>query len=95
MSVFINNLDDYIAPGQACVNPLVLSRGKDIQDPNSSKRRILALQEDDLRDMGDIRPSKKIETVQPDLIHAKSSHASAKVASVSLNDCLACRYDLP
>ena len=26
MSVFVNNLDDFIAPSQACVNPLVNSK---------------------------------------------------------------------
>lgn len=91
MSVFINNLDDYIAPGQACVNPLVLSRGNNESQETSTKRRILALQEDDMSDMGDMRPSKRVESIKPDLIKTKASSSSAKVASVSLNDCLACR----
>ena len=33
MSVFVNNLDDFIAPSQACVNPLV----KDKLDEDISK----------------------------------------------------------
>ena len=33
MSVFISNLDDYISPGQACVNPVAL--GKAAKDGES------------------------------------------------------------
>jgi hypothetical protein len=28
MSVLVNNIDDFIAPSQACINPLVLGRDK-------------------------------------------------------------------
>ena len=82
MSVFLSNLDDYIAPSQACINPLVATNN------NSSAK--IAITSDYPQ-----RTVLKYES-KPDLIKAKvesnpdSLGNSKKIATVSLNDCLAC-----
>ena len=83
MSVFLNNLDDFIAPGQACVNPLVSAK----LAPTSSSRGHIILQADvSTTELGDTYVASK-----PDLIKSRpSSGTEVKVAHVSLNDCLAC-----
>lgn len=86
MSVFLTNLDDYIAPSQACVNPFVASRktSNDGNDKNPSAKISIQL---------DLSIS-EFETVKPNLIKSKlssiHSESTQKVATVSLNDCLAC-----
>lgn len=99
MSVFLNNLDDFIAPSQACVNPLVSSRltdqakaGSDDQGGSNAGRIVLS---------NDFSKSDFDEIpVMPNLIKSKPGFASSggrsgnssqqQVATVSLNDCLAC-----
>lgn len=81
MSIFITNVDDYISPSQACVNPLVLNKSKPSQE--QSKRSIVLANEDDV--VSAPRLDKK-----PNLINTKMTHTDSKVAAVSLNDCLAC-----
>ena len=78
MSVFINNLDDYIAPSQACVNPMVLSRG------NADNGSIGKIQLE-----SDFSTAEYDEEQKPDLIKVKSGGVQS-VATISLNDCLAC-----
>ena len=91
MSVFISNVDDFIVPGQACVNPLVLNRDNaGIIDDHAPLKQILSIQNDDASDSHKLHLKTDIK---PDLIKSKiSSSSSSKIASVSLNDCLACRY---
>ena len=85
-SVFLSNLDDFIALSQACVNPLVASKldssaGSSIPTGKSNK---VTLSNDFSKTEFDDA------VVQPNLIRSKISDTK-KVATVSLNDCLACR----
>lgn len=86
MSVFLNNLDDFIVPSQACVNPFVVgssTSGTSTTAPSSSRITLAA-------DYSSTEFDLKIApVVQPNLIRTKTV-ADQKVASVSLNDCLAC-----
>jgi hypothetical protein len=79
MSVFINSLDDFIAPSQACVNPFVQEKLE--QSKGSAK---ITLQ-------SDFSISEYDTSVKPDLIKTKAE-STTRVATVSLNDCLACRW---
>jgi iron only hydrogenase large subunit-like protein len=96
MSVFLNNLDDYIAPSQACVNPLVLKKtagsGAKVSGRGSSSQKV-TLETDFSKTDFDVAP-KAIGSLplqkKPDLIRASVNHQNKKVATVSLNDCLAC-----
>ena len=83
MSVFLNNLDDFILPSQGCINPFVLN--KKSPDSLKSAPAKITLQSDFSSTVYE-RPQK------PDLIKSRASVASKgqKVAAVSLNDCLAC-----
>lgn len=94
MSVFVNNLDDFIIPSQACVNPLVANKREEAlkeekkQKTSASKSGIakISLQSDYSVSEYDVE-------VKPNLIKARGEGSvSQKVATVSLNDCLACRY---
>ena len=80
MSVFLSNLDDFIAPSQACVNPFVQ---QPLEGGKSSSKRLQLTDDYSLTEY---------EVVKPDLIKTKEAkvNPSAKVATVSLNDCLAC-----
>ncbi len=83
MSVFLSNLDDFIAPSQACVNPFVQQPRADNEGGKSSTKRLQLTDDYSLTEY---------ETIKPDLIKTKEAkvNTSAKVATVSLNDCLAC-----
>jgi iron only hydrogenase large subunit-like protein len=84
MSVFLSNLDDFIAPSQACVNPFVQQPRSDGEAGKSNTKRL---------QLSDDYSLTEYEAVKPDLIktkEAKMSTTTAKVATVSLNDCLAC-----
>lgn len=84
MSVFLSNLDDFIAPSQACVNPFVQQPRSDGEAGKSTTKRL---------QLSDDYSLTEYEAVKPDLIktkEAKVSNTTAKVATVSLNDCLAC-----
>lgn len=87
MSVFLNNLDDFIVPSQACVNPFVSNPSMPSQPP--SKTGKITLQ-------ADLSYSEfELPAAQPNLIKTKvGSVSEKKVATVSLNDCLACRYQI-
>jgi hypothetical protein len=82
-SVFLSNLDDFIAPSQACVNPLVATK-LDTSALTTKAGRVTLLN-DYTKTEFDEPP------VKPNLIGIRTTSTSSKVASVSLNDCLACR----
>eukprot|EP01033_Poteriospumella_lacustris_P006371 gene6371-4577_t len=91
-SVFLNNLDDFIAPSQACVNPTVAAKltpaAPSSSASSSSKPGKVTLMADySTTDYEDYAKP----VVQPDLIKSKPAASGApSVATVSLNDCLAC-----
>jgi iron only hydrogenase large subunit-like protein len=88
MSVFVNNLDDFISLSQACVNPFVANRRLD--DESKPVLAKIDLQSD----FSSTEYEKPRESLvqKPSLIKSRISTASKgqKVAAVSLNDCLAC-----
>jgi iron only hydrogenase large subunit-like protein len=88
MSVFLNNLDDFIAPSQACINPFVLNRKPDSESKPASMK--ITLKSDFSSTEYETPKANLIR--EPDLIKTRVSTASKgqKVAAVSLNDCLAC-----
>ena len=88
MSVFLNNLDDFIAPSQACINPFVLNRKPDSESKPGSMK--ITLRSDFSSSEYEMPKANLIR--EPDLIKTRVSTASKgqKVAAVSLNDCLAC-----
>ena len=86
MSVFLNNLDDYIVPSQACVNPFVISKNNEDKESKSKISKKIILSTD-----SSVSEFTTTTEIKPNLIKTKISSSSAKVAAVSLNDCLACR----
>jgi hypothetical protein len=106
-SVFVNNLDDFIAPSQACVNPFVNGTNPEKPvDPHlvsinkPSKKHRITLEPEDFQFDSDYMsdyPSiiqsfaaAPIPQVEPNLIKQRVGNDSKTVATVSLNDCLAC-----
>lgn len=82
MAVRLTDLDsDFIAPSQACVNPLFAGSVADAEVKGLPKISIGV-------DLNEIKVSEP--EVQPNLIKT-SATAGRKVAQVSLHDCLACR----
>ena len=89
MSVFLDNVDDFITPSQACINPLVSSKLNSTSvEPNpatkSSNGRVTV-------SLDFTKSEFEAKSSKPDLIKSRIS-GSKKVATVSLNDCLACRF---
>jgi hypothetical protein len=82
-SVFLNNLDDFIAPSQACVNPLVSSK-LDSNIKSGSAARITLVNDTSKYEYEEV-------STKPDLIRTRTAIDNQKVATVSLSDCLACR----
>lgn len=88
-SVFIGDLDDIIGPSQACVNPIFAGKSTTLQqngapaEPADKGKAKLTLEASwmEADDNG--------TNVRPDLI---KTQGSGSAATVSLNDCLACRY---
>jgi hypothetical protein len=68
MSVFLSNLDDFIAPGQACVNPFVASRSISPETvlKSTNKSKIIQLSDD-------ISTTEYETILKPDLIKTKQS----------------------
>ena len=95
-SVFLNNLDDFIAPSQACINPLVSSKLPSAATKVNSGAGIskghakVVLVNDSSASDFDASIRLPVTSRRPDLIQTKVSDAK-RVATVSLNDCLACR----
>ena len=81
-SVILDNLDDFIAPSQACINPIFSGNSAKIEksSPTSSQVGVakVTIESEDFGTVGQI--------VQPNLIKT----ATNKTAQVSLSDCLAC-----
>ena len=88
MSVFVNNLDDFISLSQACVNPFVANRKLD--DESKPVLAKIDLQSD--FSITEYEKPRESLVQKPSLIKSRISTASKgqKVAAVSLNDCLAC-----
>lgn len=88
-SVFLNNLDDFIAPSQACVNPTVAAKLVPAVPPTGSNKpgKVTLMADYSTTDYEDyVKP-----VVQSDLIKSKAAATGNQtVATVSLNDCLAC-----
>ncbi len=40
MSVLLNNIDDFIVPSQACINPLIEKKPEDIKVQSSSTKKL-------------------------------------------------------
>lgn len=83
MSVFVNNIDDFIGPTQACVNPFISESRKKAASGSAKITLQADLSVSEFSSLPSYKP--------PDLIKSKTSSASKTVATVSLNDCLACR----
>lgn len=83
-SVFLSNLDDFIAPSQVCVNPFVSAKLEQDDTKKSSRKhgRVTIETEVSPSDFEDL-------AFEPSLIRPKAGEARKK-ATVSLNDCLAC-----
>lgn len=103
-SVFIGDLDDFITPAQSCVNPIFAGTAN--QQPQQSRAQEEGGDGDQGRAkvtlaaswMEEATPGLAMEatapaTVRPDLIKAKAGQGQGApaAATVSLNDCLACR----
>ena len=86
MSVFLNNLDDYILPSQACVNPLVSSKLEEEKKSKTNENRNKILITNDFS----TSEFDFVNEIKPNLIKS-TNIGKRKVATVSLNDCLACR----
>jgi len=86
-SVILGNLDDFIAPSQACVNPIFTqprnNSGKDDGTSTDGASASVGVARIEIESDALFATA---ETTQPDLI--KSS--AAQTAQVSLSDCLAC-----
>jgi hypothetical protein len=93
MSVFVNNLDDFIIPSQACVNPLVANKREEALQ-EEKKQKIVSSKPGiaKISLQSDFSVSEYDMDVKPNLIKTRGEGVSEKVATVSLNDCLACRY---
>ena len=105
-SVFIGDLDDFITPSQACVNPIFAgtaeaqpkAKGADAGDGDSKGRAKVTLEASWMEDaVMAVQAPALVPVLQqePDLIKARPAgqggHGAPAAATVSLNDCLACR----
>lgn len=96
-SVFIGDLDDIIGPSQSCVNPIFA--GESTKPSSSSSSSSQQQQQNGApADRGKAKLTLEATwmeaddtstTIRPDLIKTKGPGSAA---TVSLNDCLACRY---
>ncbi|CAM9265642.1 unnamed protein product [Ectocarpus sp. 12 AP-2014] len=90
-SVLLGDLDDFIAPGQACINPLFTTAAESApataavaESAGSKGGAAMVLEIED--DGGPLDAMAVEEVVKPDLIRASNT----QTAKVSLDDCLAC-----
>lgn len=107
-SVFIGDLDDFITPSQACVNPIFAgtaeatpkAKGADAGDGDSKGRAKVTLEASWMEDAAPMAVQAPalvpMPQQEPDLIKARPAgqggQGAPAAATVSLNDCLACRY---
>lgn len=90
MSVFVNNLDDFIIPSQSCVNPLVANKREEaLKEEKKHTSKPAGVAKISLQ--SDLSVSEYDVDVKPNLIKSRGDGGAEKVATVSLNDCLACR----
>eukprot|EP00903_Cladosiphon_okamuranus_P012244 g11483.t1 len=90
-SVFLGDVDDFIAPGQACINPLfttaedakAAAAGPEASSGSKGGAAMVLELEDD---GGPLDTMVVEEAVKPDLIKPSNT----QTAKVSLDDCLAC-----
>ncbi|CAM9893268.1 unnamed protein product [Ectocarpus fasciculatus] len=86
-SVLLGDLDDFIAPGQACINPLFTDAAAPAAAAAESGSKGGAAMVLELEDDGGPLDAMAVEeVVKPDLIRASNT----QTAKVSLDDCLAC-----
>ena len=86
-SVLLGDLNDFIQPEQACTNPLFVSQDAPKEEDKLAPKSKKGVAKISL-DSGIFSGITDTEDVRPDLI----KNTGKKTASVSLNDCLACRY---
>lgn len=87
-AVKLANLDDYLAPSQACVKPMLKPAAGDDGAPRANKGRTVTIEVAD----ADVAAA-AARPPSPSGSHFQQIRADAtkKTATVSLNDCLACR----
>ena len=105
MSVFVSNLDDFISPGLVCVNPAIIGKAgeSDGKEDAANKGKSVSLQEESdqmittapVLGYEDESSSNPLNILgfhkEPNLIKPTiSGKNNQKIATVSLNDCLAC-----
>ena len=88
-SVLLSDLNpDFLAPSQACTNPLFAPSPAAHTSPRGKAEDQMARKVTlELEDDGGPSPSEQLE---PDLIRGQAMGNNAVKATVSLNDCLAC-----
>lgn len=102
-SVFIGDLDDFITPSQACVNPIFAgtanqaqptqAQGQQGDGAGDQGRAKVTLAASWMEEGGVAVEAAPVAPVRPDLIKVKAGQGQGApaAATVSLNDCLACR----
>jgi iron only hydrogenase large subunit-like protein len=78
-SVFIVNVDDYLAPSQACVNPKFIGNVEEKDDKKDGDHQILTKTKQ-------VSRSRRKQILQGSNVDAKPM----EIAKVSITDCLAC-----
>ena len=108
MSVLISNIDDFVNPSQACIIINPIGNDSDSKANTNKKTNGVGISTkikvdmdisipDDFANfststnhMSDVIPISTIK--QPDLLKTKKNKNNVEVATVSLSDCLACRF---
>ena len=90
MAMYVSNLDDFILPSQACINPLVNQKEPVVLEADKTGKKTISIVTDYSASefsppMTDSRPFHQMKSVP------SRSDSSRKIATVSLDDCLACR----
>jgi hypothetical protein len=89
-SVFIGDLDDIIGPSQSCVNPIFAGESTNkTQDGSPAEAAADRGKAKLTLEASWMEADDASTTIRPDLIKTKGPGSAA---TVSLNDCLACRY---
>lgn len=83
--MFLGDLDDYIQPSQACINPLFTTDASAAQSAENGAPRPVGVAKISLEISADDW-SMKPETVKPNIIRTTEKEK----ATISLDDCLAC-----
>jgi len=94
-SVFLGDLDDFITPAEACINPMFVAKEDSNKSQQDSFKKMAKVQ------IGDISADTETSIFAPSELQSSSNKksktsrvvkagASNKKATISLNDCLAC-----